>query len=182
MTRPGLISLRSSYPRPHRSSVPGLKFSTTTSALAIRRRANSCPCSSRKFRVTDFLLRAMMGHHRVRPSLRCRPHSRMGSPWPGGSTLMTSAPKSARSWPQNGPARKLPISTTRTSSRGRRPLPTSGIHVTVDGPYDEVASLVDVLAHDDLSPVGIALLYGFQDLAVIVVGDCPLVRRVPEKR
>src|SRR5918997_2959983 len=181
MTRPGLVSLRSSYPRPHRSSVPGLKFSTTTSALAIRRRANSCPCSSRKFRVTDFLLRAMMGHHRVRPSLRCRPHSRMGSPWPGGSTLMTSAPKSARSWPQKGPASKLPISTTRTPSRGRGPVSTSAIHVLLQCSYDEVAPLVDVLAHDDLRPVRVALVKGLQDLAVVMVGDDPLVGRVPEK-
>src|SRR5215210_232548 len=158
MTRPGLMPLRSSYPRPHFSSVPGLKFSTTTSASEMRRRARSCPSSSRRLSVTDFLLRAMMGHQRVCPSLRCLPHSRMGSPLSGGSSFMTSAPKSARSWPQNGPARRLPISTTRTPSRGRGLLSFSGIHVTVEGPYDEVAPLVDVLAHDDLSPVGVAFL------------------------
>src|SRR5215211_2248948 len=169
MTRPALRLFKSPYPRHHRSSVPGLKFSTTTSALEIRRRARSCPSSSRKFRVTDFLLRAMMGHQRVRPSLRCLPHSRMGSPLPGGSTLMTSAPKSARSWPQNGPASKLPISTTRTPSRGRGPLPPSAIHVLLQGAYDEVPSLVDVLAHDDLRPVRIAPLQGLDDLTVVVV-------------
>src|ERR687890_2201376 len=158
MTRPGLISLKSSYPRPHRSRVPGLKFSTTTSALAIRRRATSCPCSSLKFSVTDFLLRAMMGHQRVRPSLRWRPQTRMGSPLPGGSILMTSAPKSARSWPQKGPASRLPISTTRTPSRGRTPLSPSTIHILIEGFYDEVSTLVDVLAHDDLRPVGVAVL------------------------
>src|SRR5919206_4460562 len=150
MTRPGLILLNSSYPRPHLSRVPGLKFSTTTSAPEMRRRANACPSSSRKLRVTDFLLRAMMGHQRVRPSLRCLPHSRMGSPLPGGSILMTSAPKSARSWPQKGPASKLPISTTRTPSRGREPLSPSAIHVLLEYSYHEVASLVNVLAHDDL--------------------------------
>src|SRR5918912_151257 len=163
MTRPGLASLKSSYPRPHRSSVPGLKFSTTTSAPEMRRRANSCPFSSRRLRVTDFLLRAMMGHQRVRPSLRCLPHSRMGSPLPGGSTLMTSAPKSARSWPQKGPASKLPISTTRTPSRGRGPFFSSATHVLLEGSYDEVAPLVDVLAHDDLRPVSIAVLQRLQD-------------------
>src|SRR5919107_1286368 len=181
MTRPGLISLKSSYPRPHRSRVPGLKFSTTTSALAMRRRASSCPCSSRKFRVTDFLLRAMMGHHRVCPSLRCLPHTRMGSPLPGGSILMTSAPKSARSCPQKGPASKLPISTTRTPSRGRGPLTPSAIHVLLQGSYNKVAPLVNMLAHDDLRPVRIAPLQGLQDLAVVVVGDDPLVGRVPEE-
>src|SRR5215203_5628814 len=158
MTRPGLIPLRSSYPRPHLSSVPGLKFSMTTSAPEMRRRARSCPSSSRRLRVTDFLLRAMIGHQRVCPSLRCLPHCRMGSPLPGGSTFMTSAPKSARSWPQNGPARRLPISTTRTPSRGRAPFPSSAIHVLFEGPDDEVPPLVHVLAHDDLRPVGVAFL------------------------
>src|SRR5215210_6733138 len=181
MTRAGLVSLRSPYPRPHLSSVSGLKFSTATSAPEMRRRARSCPSSSRRLRVTDFLLRAMMGHQRVCPSLRCLPHCRMGSPLPGGSSFMTSAPKSARSWPQNGPARRLPISTTRTPSRGRGPLPCAAIRVTFKGPYDEVASLVDVLAHDDLGHVRIAFLEHFQDLTVVLVRDSPLVRRVPEK-
>src|SRR5215211_3668094 len=182
MTRPALISRRSSYPSLHLSNVPGLKFSTTTSASEMRRRARSCPSSSRRLRVTDFLLRAMIGHHRVCPSLRWRPQTRMGSPLPGGSSLITSAPKSARSWPQKGPARRLPISTTRTPSSGRAPLLPSAIHVLLQGSYDEVAAPVDVLAHDDLGPVGVTLLQGPKDLAVIVIGDGPLVRRVPEER
>src|ERR671917_2875294 len=137
--------------------VPGRKFSTRTSALARSLRASSCPSFSRRFSVTDFLLRAMIGHQRVRPSLRWRPHSRIGSPLPGGSSLMTSAPKSARSWPQKGPASRLPISTTRTPSRGRVPFSPSAIHVLLESSYDEVSALVDVLAHDDLRPVGVAL-------------------------
>src|ERR671921_387145 len=149
ITRPGLTSLNSSYPRPHLSSVPGLKFSTTTSAPEMSWRARSCPSSSRKLRVMDFLLRAMMGHQRVCPSLRCRPQTLMGSPLPGGSTFMTSAPKSARSWPQNGPASRLPISTTRTPSRGRVPLSPSAIQIFLQRSYDKIAALVDVLAHDD---------------------------------
>src|SRR5215210_5156400 len=182
ITRPGLMPLRSSYPRPHFSSVPGLKFSTTTSASEMSRRARFCPSPSRRLMVIDFLLRAIMGHQRVCPSLRWRPHTRMGSPLPGGSSFMTSAPKSARSWAQKGPARRLPISTTRTPSRGRVPLLPTAIHILLEGSYDEVAALVDVLAHDDLRPVGVAFLQCFQDLAVIVVGDDPLVRRVPEER
>src|SRR5215216_1072274 len=181
ITRPGLISLRSSYPSPHLSSVPGLKFSTTISASEMSRRARFCPSFSRRLRVIDFLLRAMMGHQRVRPSLRWRPQTRMGSPLPGGSSFMTSAPKSARSWPQKGPASRLPISTTRTPSRGRVPLLPSAIHILLEGSYDEVAALIDVLAHDDFGPVSVAFLQCFQDLAVIVVGDDPLVRRVPEE-
>src|SRR5215210_4529017 len=158
MTRPGLMPLRASYPRPHFSSVPGLKSSTITSASEISRRASSCPSPSRRLMVTDFLLRTIMGHQRVRPSLRWRPHTRMGSPLPGGSSFMTSAPKSARSWPQKGPASRLPISTTRTPSRGRAPLLPSAIHILLEGSYDEVAALVDVLAHDNLGPVGVTLL------------------------
>src|SRR5215212_9692419 len=182
MTRPGLISLRSPYPSPQRSIVPGRKFSTSTSAVSMSLLARSCPSPSRRFSVTDFLLRAIMGHQRVCPALLWRPHTRIGSPLPGGSTFITSAPKSPRSWPQKGPARRLPISTTRTPSRGRAPLPLSGIYILLQGADDEVAALVDVLAHDDLGPVGIALLKSLQDLAVIVVGDYPLVGRVPEER
>src|ERR687894_1993860 len=169
MTRPGLILLRASYARPHFSSVPGLKFSTTTSPPEMRRRARSCPSRSRRLMVTDFLLRAMIGHQRVRPSFRCRPHTRMGSPLPGGSTFMTSAPKSARSWPQNGPASRLPISTTLTPSSGRAPF--SAIYVLLQGRYDEVPPLVDVLAHNYLRSVRVARFEGVQDLAVVVIGD-----------
>jgi hypothetical protein len=50
--------------------VPGLKFSTSTSASAMSFLANSWPFASLKFKVTDFLLRAMMGHQSVRPAFR----------------------------------------------------------------------------------------------------------------
>ena len=93
----GLISLSRSQPSPQRSSVPGRKFSTRMSAVAIRRRAISCPSGSRRLSVIDFLLRAITGHQRERPSFRCWPQARIGSPTPGASTLITSAPKSARS-------------------------------------------------------------------------------------
>src|SRR5215472_5887404 len=42
----------------------------------------------------------------------------MGSPVPGGSALMTSAPKSASSRPMNGPAISVPSSRTRTPASG----------------------------------------------------------------
>src|SRR5512146_347906 len=42
----------------------------------------------------------------------------MGSPLPGGSTLMISAPMSPSSWPQKGPAISWPISTTRSPASG----------------------------------------------------------------
>ena len=44
--------------------------------------------------MTDFLFRATTGHHSDIPCGFSRPHWRIGSPWPGSSTLMTSAPKS----------------------------------------------------------------------------------------
>src|SRR5258708_22051853 len=46
----------------------------------------------------------------------------MMSPAPGGSTLTTSAPRSPRSWPANGPAMNAPSSSTRR--------PASGVSVT----------------------------------------------------
>src|SRR5687767_67689 len=42
------------------------------------------------------------------------------SPWPGGSTLITCAPKSASMVEQNGPARACVRSRTLMSSRGNR--------------------------------------------------------------
>src|SRR6187455_271513 len=41
----------------------------------------------------------------------------MGSPWPGASILMTSAPMSPSSCPQKGPAINVPSSSTRRSAR-----------------------------------------------------------------
>src|SRR4051794_12142346 len=48
------------------------------------------------------------------------PQRRIGSPAPGGSTLMTSAPRSPSSWPANGPAMNEPSSRTRRSASGGR--------------------------------------------------------------
>src|SRR5215217_1762651 len=73
--RPGLMPLRSSYPRPHFSSVPGLKFSTTTSASEMSRRARFCPSPSRRLMVIDFLLRAIMGHQGVPLFAVAAPHA-----------------------------------------------------------------------------------------------------------
>jgi len=81
------------------------------SALAISRRASAWPSATRRLIETDFLLRAITSHHTGSP----RPQTRMGSPAPGGSILITSAPMSPISWPQNGPAISVPISMTRRS-------------------------------------------------------------------
>jgi hypothetical protein len=117
--RPGLVCHSVSGASPQRSSVPGRKFSTTTSAVSISLRTSACPSGRRRSQVTDFLLRATTGHHSDLPCGFSRPHSRMGSPLAGSSTFTTSAPKSPSNWPQNGPASNCPNSTTRRSSSGR---------------------------------------------------------------
>ena len=55
----GLIADSTSQPSPHRSSVPGLKFSTTMSAVLTSRLTISTPSGVRRSAVTDFLLRLM---------------------------------------------------------------------------------------------------------------------------
>src|SRR4051794_13082648 len=104
---------------PHRARVPGLKFSITTSTWAVSSRARVRPASVRRSMATDCLLRAMAGHQRLRPST-VTPHPRIGSPDPGGSTLITSAPRSPSSWPANGPAMNEPSSRTRRPASGGR--------------------------------------------------------------
>jgi hypothetical protein len=92
--------------------VPGLKFSQTTSAVAIRCRAACLPSSVCRSRVRLFLLRLNSGK-KPEPepsSLRVASPSR---PWPTGSTLMTSAPRSASIMPQDGPMTMWVNSTTR---------------------------------------------------------------------
>ena len=54
--------------------------------------------------------------------------------------------------------RAVTLWTTRTPSRGRIPLLPSAMHILLQGSYDEVATLVYVLTHDDLRPVGVAVL------------------------
>src|SRR5260221_2385146 len=117
MTSPGLSRLSVSYPRPNCSSVRGRKFSTTMSAFAARARTTAWPSASRRFTATDFLLRACAYHQSELPSWSLR-HFLRGSPSPGASTLMTSAPNSARRRAQYGPAIRVPSSTTLRLERG----------------------------------------------------------------
>src|SRR5262249_14151934 len=51
---------------------------------------------------------AVLGRHERRP------HPRVSSPAPARSTLITSAPSSARIWPAHGPARMRASSSTRS--------------------------------------------------------------------
>src|SRR6185369_11112050 len=69
------------------------------------------PSASRRFTATDFLLRACAYHQSELPSWSLR-HFLSGSPSPGDSTLITSAPNSASRRAQYGPAISVPSSTT----------------------------------------------------------------------
>ena len=106
----GLMADSSSQPRPHFSIVPGRKFSSRKSDFATSCFSSSWPSAWRRSSVMAFLLRATTGHHSDLPWAFSRPQSRIGSPWPGGSILITSAPKSPSSCPQNGPASSVPSS------------------------------------------------------------------------
>src|SRR5262245_15998145 len=116
ITSPGLMRESSSQPTPHSSSVPGRKFSINTSASATSCRRSSCPSALRRSTAIERLFRDCTCHHTEVPSLISR-QLRSGSPLPGGSILMTSAPKSPRILPQKGPAISCPSSTMRTPAR-----------------------------------------------------------------
>src|SRR3954454_6748359 len=97
-----------------------------------------------------FLLRTRIGQSRLLPSSCPRPHSRIESGLPGGSTLMTSAPMSPSRRPANGPASIPPSSMTRSPSSG----PASGT-VLVERTGETLAGPQDVLLHEPGRPVGI---------------------------
>src|SRR3569832_1467876 len=87
------------------------------SASSARRLANSWQRASFIFSVTLFLLRAWTYHHSEVPSFSTR-HCRIGSPVPGDSILITSAPNSASMREQNGPAISVPSSRTLMPASG----------------------------------------------------------------
>src|SRR5690606_2925218 len=113
MIKFGLTADNCCQPMPHFSSVPGRKFSITMSASATSLRTISWPSSDLRSSVTDFLLRLWEYHHNEVPSCSLR-HLRKGSPVPGGSILMTSAPNWASSALAYGPAINEPSSSTLT--------------------------------------------------------------------
>jgi hypothetical protein len=102
-----------------RANTPGRKFSTNTSLRAISFASTARPSSCRRFRVSDRLLRLNAAKYQLMPP-RIAPWLRTGSPAPGLSILTTSAPISASSIVQNGPAKMRVRSTTR--------IPVSGIN------------------------------------------------------
>ena len=60
MMMSGLTRLSSSGPRPHFSSVPGRKFSSSTSLCRIRSSTIARPCGVFRSSTIDFLLRLMV--------------------------------------------------------------------------------------------------------------------------
>src|SRR5437868_567709 len=131
--RRGSSLLRLSWSRPSFFIVPGLKFSLTMSAVAIRRSAASTPSGFLRSSAMLFLLRLKVGKKPApEPSRR-----RVLSP-SIGSTLITSAPRSPSSMPQVGPITMWVNSTTRTPAYG------SGAEVDSDM-CGSLVSLVEAL-------------------------------------
>src|SRR4051794_31892534 len=172
----GLASSRRSGPRFQRSSVPGRKFSMSTSASRASASSSSWPRSSRRLSVMQRLLRTSTGHSRLLPSIWPRPHSRIESGLPGGSTLITSAPRSPSSRPANGPASMPPSSRTRSPASG--PAPPSGAGFECCD--ERVPGLIDVLLHDQRCPLAVVAPEGGHELLVVVRGLAALVGRVPD--
>src|ERR1700722_3778210 len=112
----GLSSWIRSQLKPMRSRAPGAKFSTSTSQCLINFSSTFLPCGLLVSRVTDRLLWFSMVKYRLSTPGMSRSCSRVTSPLPAFSTLMTSAPNHASSWVQVGP------DCTCVKSRMRTPL------------------------------------------------------------
>src|SRR3954470_1327131 len=93
-----------------RFATPGRKPSITTSVF-------ETSCSTIRDEREDFRLRAKLRLFLFSVSNCTGTYERPGSP-PGASTLMTSAPRSAKIAEANGPGTNIEKSTTRTPRRG----------------------------------------------------------------
>src|SRR3954468_2598085 len=117
---------------PRRFATPGRKPSTTTSALATSLpttpAASACLRSSEMLRLLRFSVSNCTGTY-----------ERPGSPR-GGSTLITSAPRSARIEEANGPGTNIEKSTTW--------VPASGSHGSDIGRLDPVVECDAAIHHD----------------------------------
>src|SRR5687767_4708732 len=124
----GFTPLTSAYPMPSRSATPGRKLSTITSASRNRFVSRSRPSDCLRSRTTLRLFRLSARNGALSSPFICNrrpPIARERSP-SGGSTLMTSAPRSASNIVQNGPAMTCDRSTTRTPSSGVVTVDSSG--------------------------------------------------------
>src|ERR1700733_13576655 len=110
---------------PMRSSAPGAKFSTSTSQCFTSFSSTFLPCSVFVSSVTDRLLWFSMVKYRLSASGTSRSCSRVTSPLPAFSTLITSAPNQAKSCVQVGPDCTCVKSRMRTPSNA---LPMLELH------------------------------------------------------
>src|SRR6202041_1355823 len=99
----GLSSWIRAQVKPMRSSAPGAKFSTSTSQCLTSFSRTCLPCSLLVSSVTERLLWFSIVKYRLSTSGMSRSCSRVISPAPAFSTLMTSAPNHASSCVQVGP-------------------------------------------------------------------------------
>src|SRR6267378_6904005 len=109
--RRGFRSRSAEYEKPSLSSAPGRKFSVSTSLRSTSRNTRSRPSGCLRSTAKLFLLRLNTGK---KPAPACS-RRRVLSP-SSGSTLITSAPRSASSRPHEGPITMCANSTTRTPS------------------------------------------------------------------
>src|SRR5581483_7042561 len=107
----GLRSCSAAYEKPSLSSAPGRKFSVSTSLRSSSRSTSSRPSGCFRSTAKLFLLRLKTGK---KPAPACS-RRRVLSP-SSGSTLITSAPRSASASPHEGPITMCANSTTRTPS------------------------------------------------------------------
>ena len=123
--QPG-VELRAARPepRPQRSSVPGRKFSTRTSAGGREPHEQLGALGVRQVQGE----RALVAGRSPSTTARRRPCSGRGRACcrrrRGCSTLMTSAPKSPRIWQHRGPARMVETSSTRRPAKGPPSAPS----------------------------------------------------------
>src|SRR5450830_6553 len=122
----GLSACSTSQPRPSFSSAPGFRFSISRSASASRRFTSLTPSGDFKLMEMDFLFRDCRYHHSEVPWCSLR-HLRKGSPSPGASILITSAPNSPSRRAAKGAAISAPISMTL--------IPASGPLISISSLY-----------------------------------------------
>src|SRR5581483_3280678 len=126
----GLRSCSAPYEKPSLSSAPGRKFSVSTSLRSMSFSTSARPSGCLRSTAKLFLLRLNTGK---KPAPACS-RRRVLSP-SSGSTLMTSAPRSASIRPHDGPITMCANSTTRTpSSSGTESFGQAGErHMAVHG-------------------------------------------------
>src|SRR6185295_5013079 len=124
--RRGFVLSSAGGSRPSLRALSGRKFSRTMSLRPTSRSKIALPSASLRSSVIDFLLRLQARKYALRGPTNGGPQDRVSSPAPGRSILTTSAPRSPRICPHNGPA------STRDASRTRRPV--KGAFPDIDPP------------------------------------------------